>query len=148
MTTQPPLVQIGRTEFRFECRPGCSACCDQPGEVFLAPGDAERIAAHLRSSVDEFRTRYCEPDDDDDPRLTIPADKACHFLLENRCAIHEAKPLQCRTFPFWPENVKTKSAWTRIARYCPGIGEGEALARDDVRRQTAECAAAFPDLEG
>ena len=144
---ETPLVKIGRIQFRFQCQPGCSACCEQPGEVFLAPEDEPRIARFLGLSIERFRERYCEPDGDE-PRLTIPDDKACHFLEEGRCTIHEAKPLQCRTFPFWPENVKTKSAWTRVARYCPGIGEGEPLNQDEVRSQVEECAASFPDLEG
>ena len=144
----PPLVQIGRIDFHFVCRPGCSACCEQPGEVYLAPGDAPRLARFLGIPLSEFYKRYCAPEDDQGPRLTIPDEGECWFLEEGRCAVHAAKPLQCRTFPFWPENVRTKSAWKRISRYCPGIGEGERLEPDDVRRQVQECAAAFPDLEG
>lgn len=143
-----PLVRIGRIDFRFACRPGCTACCEQPGEVYLAPGDAPRLARLLGLPLKEFRDRYCAPEDDEGPRLTIPEDKACWFLEEGRCTVHEAKPLQCRTFPFWPENVRTKSAWNRIARYCPGIGEGDSLDPKAVRQEVEQCAEAFPDLKG
>ena len=29
--------------------------------------------------------------------------------------------MQCRTWPFWPENMSSK-AWTSIAAFCPGVG--------------------------
>jgi uncharacterized protein len=140
------LVQIGRFNFRFVCQPGCVNCCQRPGDVFLTNADRDRIAAWLGLDAAEFERRYCERSGGE-LRLSIPARDSCHFLLEGGCAIHDVKPLQCRTFPFWPENVTHKRAWKSLSQFCPGIGVGEILPREDVRQHAAACGEAFPDLE-
>jgi Fe-S-cluster containining protein len=139
------LVQIGRQHFRFECQSGCTNCCTQPGEVYLTEDDVPRIAAYIGVGPEEFRKRYCVTAEDG-LRLATPPGKACLFLLENGCSIHEVKPLQCRTFPFWPEHVRNKRAWKRLSAFCPGIGVGQVLPREDVRDQTQACFEAFPDF--
>lgn len=40
------------------------------------------------------------------------------------CAIYPVRPLQCRTWPFWPENMKSRAAWDRAAKGCPGMNRG------------------------
>ncbi len=52
-------------------------------------------------------------------RLRVPRRSHCHFLFDGGCAIHPAKPTQCRIFPFWPELVESHE----------GVGEdGEILS--------------------
>ena len=139
------LVQIGRINFRFECQLGCTNCCSQPGEVYLTPEDADRIAAHLRLGTDEFRHRYCEIEDGD-LHLAGPTDGPCRFVEDGGCSIHEVKPLQCQAFPFWPENVRGRRAWRNLRRHCPGIGAGPAVPTEKVRADAQACLDAFPEL--
>ncbi len=40
------------------------------------------------------------------------------------CAIHEVRPNQCRTWPFWTENLRSQAAWERAAERCPGMDSG------------------------
>lgn len=138
------LVQIGKVDFRFECRRGCIECCTQSGEVYLAEDDAARIAAHLGQTNEHFLTTLCDTDADGGLQLTTPTDKACHFLLEDGCSIHEVKPLQCRAFPFWPENVSGRRAWKKVGGVCPGIGEGPVLPVEMVRAAAQECKDELP----
>lgn len=138
------LVQIGNVDFRFECQRGCIECCTQPGEVYLTEDDACRIARHLGQTAEEFHTELCETDEDGDLQLTTPGDKACHFLLADGCSIHEVKPLQCRAFPFWPENVATHRGWKRVGRGCPGIGKGPILPIEQVRAAAQGCRDGLP----
>lgn len=139
------LVQIGRHNLRFQCQPGCTNCCTQPGDVYLTPEDVPRIAAYLKLSPQEFQKRHCETTDGE-LKLIIPPDKACQFLREGGCTIHEVKPLQCRTFPYWPEHVRNKRSWQRLSRFCPGIGVGPVLPKEEVRQQAQECYESFPDF--
>jgi Fe-S-cluster containining protein len=139
------LVQIGHINFRFECQPGCTNCCSQPGEVYLAPDDANRIAGYLGLSTDEFRSRCCEFEDGD-LRLAGPTDGPCRFVEDGGCSIHEVKPLQCQAFPFWPENVRGRRAWRNLRRHCPGIGVGPLVPIEKVRADAQACLDAFPDL--
>jgi len=34
-------------------------------------------------------------------------------------------PLQCRTFPFWPENLKSHFRWSQLKQFCRGIDQGK-----------------------
>ena len=85
--------------FRFACQKGCVRCCEAPGVVRLAAGDAAKAAEHLELSAEEFDARYIlhAPDAQ---FLKPAAGGRCPFLLQDGCAIHEAKPAQCRLYPF------------------------------------------------
>ncbi len=41
------------------------------------------------------------------------------------CAIYETRPLQCRTWPYWPENLRTPQTWEKSAQRCPGMQAGQ-----------------------
>ncbi len=110
---------------RFECT-GCGACCSGVGDrhVFLAPGEARAIAGELGITLAWFRRRYLTRTADGDPVLRMRGG-ACTFLrADGRCAVYAARPLQCRTYPFWPEVVNSRRAWRREAARCEGIDRG------------------------
>lgn len=136
-------VELARINFRFECQSGCVNCCARPGEVFLTEGDRERIAGYLSLAVEVFSERYCAPDDGQGLRLSIPAAESCHFLEAKGCRVHDVKPLQCQTFPFWPETVATRKTWKGLRGYCPGVGIGEILPVEMVRAEAQKSADAF-----
>lgn len=53
----------------------------------------------------------------------------CVFLKKDSlgrrgCSIYEVRPQQCRTWPFWPENLKSPKHWQRSAVRCPGMTAG------------------------
>ncbi len=98
----------------FTCR-RCNECCRQPGYVYLADGEAERIAASLELELYDFTGRYTDLVD----RRRLVLKKAsggedCIFLTPDGCSVHAAKPKQCRDFP---------SAWRtqRSFDYCQGL---------------------------
>jgi Fe-S-cluster containining protein len=51
------------------------------------------------------------------------------------CSIHENRPQQCRTWPFWPENIKSPRAWQRTSRACEGINRGPVIPLHQIRVQ-------------
>jgi Fe-S-cluster containining protein len=130
---------------RFECQPGCTECCRQPGFVYLTEEDVVRAAAFLGipAKVFEhryvFRTRHRR-------RLRTPREGRCHFLRADGCSIHPAKPTQCRIFPFWPELVESRREWKKTAGYCPGIGKGPLIQIENARDQAEEMRLAYPEL--
>jgi len=58
------------------------------------------------------------------------------------CAVYDARPLQCRAFPFWDSVVCSQGAWERVGRECPGVGSGRLYSREEIdeflRRQGDE----------
>ena len=59
----------------------------------------------------------------------------CCMLREGKCRIYAARPLQCRTWPFWPSNVSSPRAWQDAGRRCPGIGKGRTWSEAEITRQ-------------
>jgi Fe-S-cluster containining protein len=55
-------------------------------------------------------------------------DLDCIFLDtrggKRTCSIYEARPTQCRTWPFWTENLTSHGAWDDAGVTCPGINNG------------------------
>lgn len=77
-------------------------CCYRlPGaSLLLTAEDINRIARHFAISDGEVRSRYLENKNtfrtrDDGSCLFLAAGKMC-----KRCSIHEARPRQCREFPY------------------------------------------------
>ena len=132
-------------EFRFACQPECSACCQMEGQVYLTEGDLARIAGFLGLAPEEFEERYVYRTARQ-IRLRKPQGKQCHFHVDNLCAVHPVKPVQCRVFPFWPELVESPEEWEKTAAYCPGIGKGELVQIEVARERASEMYRAYPAM--
>lgn len=119
---------------RFECQ-GSGKCCTSRGEfgfVYLTKEDRERFAKHLNLSLAEFKKKYC---DRTQGIWHLKEDKAlpdCMFLKNKRCSVYEARPNQCRTWPFWPEVMNAKAWKTEVESFCPGVGKGKLWNKDEI----------------
>ncbi len=125
---------------RFDCQ-RCGRCCTQRGEhtfVYLTGADLTRLADSMGLAEAAFVGRFCEHVEG---RLTLRTDtRRCIFQDESgACSVYDARPHQCRSWPFWRENLE-RAAWERdVVPLCPGAGQGtlhsaeeiEAIARDD-----------------
>ena len=54
------------------------------------------------------------------------------LLSSGGCTVYQSRPLQCRTFPFWPEHVASPEAWERLAGSCPGVNRGRLYAAAEI----------------
>ena len=130
---------------RFACQPGCTACCEQRGFVYLTEPDLVRAAAFVGMTPAEFERKYVYRTARR-MRLRVPRDAQCYFLRDGGCSIHPAKPTQCRIFPFWPELVESRREWKKTARYCPGMGQGELIQISVAQEQAKEMREAYPEM--
>jgi len=125
----PPLPHTG---IRFACQ--CSGrCCrfrDGYDRVYVSLEERRRIAAHLGMRTSTFTRTWCDLSDGD-ARLRAHGD-ACVFLRDGLCSVYEARPLQCRTWPFWPENMEPRT-WREVASFCPGVGKGPVIPGEEIR---------------
>lgn len=120
---------------RFECTQ-CGRCCTGGGDyhVFLKPAEAERMRALLGLSEDWFKRRYLKRLDSGELTIVLGADGRCSFLNEaGQCSVYEARPTQCRTYPFWPEVLRSKASWKAEAARCEGIERGAVVPLARVR---------------
>jgi len=111
----------------------------------LTEADLVRIAKFLQMKASEFERRYVYRTRNL-LRLRMPRHTQCHFLLENGCSIHPAKPTQCRIFPYWPELVEDKKEWRKTAAWCPGIGKGPLVQIETAKEQAREMRQAYPGM--
>ncbi len=120
---------------RFRCT-GCGECCGGGPDyhVFMDEREAEAIRRHLDVTVPWFRRRYLRRTPEGELVLNNGGGGRCVFLSpDNRCRIYAVRPLQCRTYPYWPETLSSRAAWRREARRCEGIGQGEVIPLARVR---------------
>ena len=118
---------------RFECQ-GSGRCCTSRGHygfVYVSLEDRRRLARHLNLSTSVFTRKYCEKTEGHvhlkDPELD------CGFLEGTRCGVYEARPTQCRTWPFWPENMNARTWDSEVAPFCPGVGKGPLFTAQEIQ---------------
>jgi Fe-S-cluster containining protein len=124
---------------RFSCKPDCGRCCtrhDDYAYVYLADSDVAPLAEALGLDEAAFRERHTAYDDGD--LVLAMGEERCPFLDGARCGVYAVRPVQCRTFPFWKENLKRRADWEALASFCPGIGVGEHHALLTIQSKIAE----------
>ena len=135
----------------FHCTQ-CGECCTgSPGYVDFTPAELEAMARALGILPDELLKAYARRHNGYWSLREVEVDGAydCVFLRRDpetgaaRCAVYEARPSQCRTWPFWPENLESRRAWSEAARQCPGMVEPEALRGrlyplEEIRKLSSE----------
>lgn len=105
----------------FKCT-GCGACCTgSPGYTWVSQEEIENIAAFLNMTPDNFSKLYLRWVDGRYSLLEDPKNYDCIFLKGNRCSIYPARPIQCKTFPWWPQYLASKEAWKEAIDRCEGI---------------------------
>ena len=123
---------------RFECQ-GEGRCClsrGRYGYVYLSFNDRRRLAAHCRISLSEFTAKYTRKSDD--LYELLYAGKGCPFLKNSRCEVYDSRPWQCRTWPFWPENMNSTVWEQEVVPYCPGIGRGKLYSAEEIEEILAK----------
>jgi uncharacterized protein len=118
---------------RFECQ-GSGKCCVSRGEygyVYLSLKDRKRLASFLKLPTREFTRKFCKSEDGS-IFLKNP-EKPCRFLVDKKCSVYEARPTQCRTWPFWPENMKPRNWAREVESFCPGVGKGKMYSEKEIQ---------------
>lgn len=124
---------------RFSCT-GCGKCCSgAPGYVWITRDEMRSIADYLAMPFDLFVQRYVRQIGD---RFALTEIKRrhydCVFLQEAACRIYKVRPRQCRTFPWWKENLASEKSWAEAALYCEGIDQGPLVPCETIQKQLEE----------
>ncbi|WP_068470114.1 YkgJ family cysteine cluster protein [Candidatus Protochlamydia phocaeensis] len=110
-----------RKGLSFKCT-GCGQCCTgAPGYIWVSEQEIEQIAAFLQISLHEFSQRYLRRVKGKWSLLELPKTYDCVFLKDKKCQIYPVRPTQCRTYPWWPQNLKSEKDWQEAAKICEGI---------------------------
>ncbi len=123
----------------FECQQSGNCCSGEPGYVWVTKAEIEAIARQLGRADGKLEGKYLR-------RvgfrysLTERPNGDCTFLKRSpdgctTCQIHQVKPTQCRTWPFWDYNLKSPEHWNDAARGCPGINRGPTCSFVQIETQ-------------
>ncbi len=121
---------------QFQCQ-GSAKCCVSRGGygyVYLTKSDRRALARHLKMTLAEFTEKHCELQDKI-WKLKEHVNDDCMFLKEKMCGVYEARPTQCRTWPFWPEVMNAKSWAKDVVTFCPGVGKGKIWSAKEIETQ-------------
>ncbi len=121
----------------FQCTQ-CGRCCTgAPGYVWINEDEIPQMAAALSEPPESFIQKYARRVRGRISLKEMPNGDCILLGNDRRCRLYEQRPVQCRTFPFWPENLKSRIAWNRLATDCPGINTGHRYSADDIERISA-----------
>ena len=155
-----PEIRISKNleeGIEFSCQM-CGDCCRgfNEGEVYLYEGDILRLAKYLHMTGIEglrnFARKYVKVIKDSffwkEPGAQLGKtykyktlgfaftgeDEHCHFLKENMCTVHEARPFQCRSFPFWKMMVSSLRNFQDYTKKCKGLQllKGKYYSKEEI----------------
>ncbi len=136
----------------------CGDCCRgfNDGEVYLYKDDILRLAKFLNitgmKGLGNFVKKYVKVINDSffwkDPDAQrgktyrfktlgfkfTGEDEHCHFLKDNKCSVHDFRPFQCKSFPFWQMMVSNRKNFERYTKKCKGLQvlEGKYYSREEI----------------
>ena len=121
---------------RFQCQKSSNCCVSRGsyGFVYLSKKDILRLSIYTDLSIKDFIKLYCEKTYGFVHFKERRKNSECQFLEKKRCSIYKARPTQCRTWPFWSENMKTKTWNEEIQSFCPGIGKGKIIQQSQIEK--------------
>lgn len=130
---------------RFACTQCGNCCTGPPGVVWFTEEEGRAMAKRLGVTEAEF---YLDHAHKVDGRWSLNETLTehgydCAFLDRESvpgsaiCSLYESRPAQCRTWPFWPENLSSKRAWYAAKKRtpCPGMDNGKLIRIEQIRIQ-------------
>ncbi len=110
----------------FKCT-GCGECCTgSPGFVWLTQEDIKRFSSYFQISEEAFLRKYTRQVGLHISLLEKETSFDCIFLQDRKCSVYNARPLQCRSYPFWSAILESKDCWQKEQNYCEGINHPDA----------------------
>jgi Fe-S-cluster containining protein len=123
----------------FKCT-GCGNCCaKEPGAVFISMDEIEQLASFLGMEKKDFLEKYTRKLHGKISLKEHP-NFDCVFLKENRCTVYHHRPKQCKTYPFWPELMRSKKGWDSEKIRCEGLDHPEGVFHsfEEIRKKMEE----------
>ena len=133
--TDEPWYKDG---LNFTCSQCGDCCTGAPGVVLVTDEELREIADCLDKPIGEirlFHTRLVRGR----MSLTEFANGDCTFFdpEKRHCKVYKARPVQCRTWPFWNSHLASPEAWNQVCETCPGSGTGQFFSLEEVRERAA-----------
>lgn len=140
--SKDPWYKDGLT---FTCTQ-CGNCCTGPtGYVWFTDDEAIAMAKFLKMSLSAFRKQYTRKIFGRQSLTENHTEHGfdCSFLARDEngkalCSVYPVRPAQCRSWPFWNENLRSEHSYDAASERCPGMtrglhGTGRHYPIDEIR---------------
>lgn len=121
----------------FDCHQ-CGNCCSGPeeGYVWVTLKNIAAMAAYMKLSQEVFTEKYVRRVGRRYSLIEKKPSNDCIFLSRQgkkiSCEIYPVRPKQCRTWPFWPENLHHPDSWNHAGQSCAGINRGKLYSMEAI----------------
>ena len=119
---------------KFSCIK-CGNCCRANGDyayVYVSQEEVARIMDYLDIPRKEFMRNHCSRLEG---RTIIKfRDGVCSLAEDNKCGVYRVRPIQCRAWPFWEENLDEWVWHEEVASICPGVNRGRLYTKEEIEK--------------
>lgn len=127
----------------FTCTQCGNCCTGEPGYVWVTPEEMQGIADLLGLPFDDFTRQFVRQVDEHYSLVEYPSGECVFWDASQGCTVYPARPVQCRTWPFWPPHLENRRSWQKVERFCPGSGQGRMYSVEEIETQARQAAEAL-----
>ena len=122
---------------QFTCSQCGDCCTGAPGFVWVNGAEIQALADEVtKGDIDEFERLYVRKVGIRKSLVEFPNGDCVFFNTETRkCTVYNARPRQCKTWPFWDSNLQTPEDWQHTCEVCPGSGKGKLYQLGEIEEQ-------------
>jgi len=121
---------------KFTCSQCGDCCTGAPGHVWVNNEEIATLAEHEGLDVAAFEEQFVRRVGARKSLIEHPNGDCVFFDgVTRKCTVYDARPRQCRTWPFWDSNLKTPEDWKHTCSVCPGSGQGQLHSLDSIESQ-------------
>ena len=121
---------------QFTCSQCGDCCTGTPGHVWVNGEEIAALAATVGLDAEAFEDKYVRRVGMRKSLIEFPNGDCVFFDGKTRkCGVYDARPRQCRTWPFWGSNLKTPQDWAHTCSVCPGSGMGKLHQLEQIEAQ-------------
>jgi uncharacterized protein len=122
---------------KFECTQCGDCCTGAPGYVWVNNEEIAAIAALvLPDDPEKFEELYVRRVGVRKSLKEFPNGDCVFFdTVKRKCTVYDARPRQCKTWPFWDSNLRNESTWKQTCEVCPGSGKGKLHQLGSIEEQ-------------
>ena len=122
---------------QFGCK-ACGHCCSGgPGYVWVTQEEIDSLAAQMGLAPLMFEQVFVWTVAPRKRSLKEYPSGDCVLLSDQtrRCRVYVERPIQCRTWPFWSQNLFSPNTWAATAATCPGCNSGKLYTLEEIEEQ-------------
>lgn len=125
-----------RDGLRFQCTQCGDCCTGAPGFVWVNGAEVEALAELVGVELERFEELYTRKVGIRTSLKEFPNGDCVFFDNQaRRCTVYNARPRQCRTWPFWNSNLRSPDDWAHTCQVCPGSGQGKLYKLEHIEEQ-------------